>query len=209
MASQESGGVRPLLGLVRAVVKPLLAWCDGANLRGINTLSDTTNQTEATENTTNEQKQEETSSSVPSPAEVAEKTTSSEDKQADQRLAKVTAEAKSLRERATAAEKQAGTAADELKSLQSERDALIAERDEKNLRLARFDVAIKEKLPIEWAQRLRGTTEEELVEDAKQLGEMLAQNGWVPGGLPASGVVRGEDSVEETDLGKIGERIYR
>lgn len=173
-------------------------------------MSDTTNQTEATENTTNEQKQEETTSaSVPSPAEVAEKTTSNEDKQADQRLAKVTAEAKSLRERATAAEKQAGSAADELKSLQSERDALITERDEQKLRLARFDVAIKEKLPIEWAQRLRGTTEEELVEDAKQLGEMLAQNGWVPGGLPASGVVRGSDSVEETDLGKIGERIYR
>lgn len=209
MVSQESGGVRPLLGLVRVVVKPLLAWCDGANLRGINTLSESTNQTEASENTTNEQKQEETSSSVSSPAEGAGKTTSNEDKQVDQRLAKVTAEAKSLRERATAAEKQAGTAADELKSLQSERDALIAERDEKNLRLARFDVAIKEKLPIEWAQRLRGTTEEELVEDAKQLGEMLAQNGWVPGGLPASGVVRGEDSVEETDLGKIGERIYR
>lgn len=171
-------------------------------------MSESTNQTEATENTTNEQKQEENTSSVPSPAEVAEKTTSNEDKQADQRLAKVTAEAKSLRERATAAEKQAGTAADELKSLQSERDALITERDEQKLRLARFDVAIKEKLPIEWAQRLRGTTEEELVEDAKQLGEMLAQNGWVPGGLPASGVVRGSDSVEETDLGKIGERIY-
>lgn len=194
---------------MRVVVETPVGLVRWGDLRGIKLLSDTTNQTEATENTTNENKQEETSSSVPSPAEVAETSASNEGKKNDQRLAKVTAEAKSLRERAAAAEKQAGTAADELKSLQSERDALIAERDEKNLRLARFEVAIKEKLPIEWAQRLRGTTEEELVEDAKQLGEMLAQNGWVPGGLPASGVVRGEDSVEETDLGKIGERIYR
>lgn len=167
-------------------------------------MSDTTTNSEA-ETTTNGESE---TQQAPSPADVAERTTP-DVKRDDQRLAKVTAEAKSLRERATAAEKQAGSTADELKALQSERDGLIAERNEQALRLTRFDVAIAADLPIEWAQRLRGESKEELEADAKQLTEMLAQHGFIPGGLPASGVERGEDNVVETDLGKIGERIYR
>lgn len=109
------------------------------------------------------------------------------------RIAKIQSENKNLRERAKAAEEKA-----------KQISALEAE----NLRLT---VGYELQLPHELARRLQGATRDELIEDAKGLIELV-------GPTPAASrkpveVLRGggrpDVPPEETDLDKIGSRMFR
>lgn len=99
------------------------------------------------------------------------------------RLRRKNREAKGLRERATTAE----------------------------LKLAKYDVAAQTGLPLDLAMRLQGSTAEELTADAEKLLELVGKKHRIPGAPPATGDRQGDFRVTpetETDLGKIGARIY-
>jgi hypothetical protein len=115
------------------------------------------------------------------------------------RIRKLQSEAKNLRERAKAAEQKAG----DVDSLKEEHGALSAE----NLRLK---VGYKLGLPLALAERLRGSTEEELIADADELVKIAGGRSPAPrkpvealrgGGQP-------EQEPDETDLRKLGERMF-
>lgn len=95
---------------------------------------------------------------------------------------KVNRENQKLRERATAAER----------------------------KVLQFEAAQEAGLPLEMAVRLQGSTPEELKADAEKLKGLVVNRRFVPGGLPGDGIRYGSDSGDETetDLGKIGARIY-
>lgn len=99
------------------------------------------------------------------------------------KLRKKNRESKGLRERATTAE----------------------------LKLAKYDVAAQTGLPLDLAMRLQGSTAEELQQDAETLLGLVGKKNLVPGGLPVTGDRQGDFEAKpenETDLGKIGARIY-
>lgn len=116
------------------------------------------------------------------------------------KIRKLNSEAKNLRERAKKAdeaEKNATDAAQENSTLKAE-----------NLRLK---VAIKAQLPAEIAERLRGDTEDELLEDAEKLLTLVGGKR-PPSDQPREQLRGGGDPtapVEETDPDKIAERMFR
>ncbi|WP_018297176.1 hypothetical protein [Corynebacterium lubricantis] len=74
-----------------------------------------------------------------------------------------------------------------------------------------YEAVVETGLPFEMAKRLQGDTLEEMKADAKSLADSFGPRGFVPGAFPDDGVRRGEvqaGSDNETDLAKIGERIY-
>lgn len=95
-------------------------------------------------------------------------------------------------------------------------------REAKNLRdraltaeaeLAKYKVAAQTGLPPELAVRLQGTTVDELKADAAKLLELVGpkKHYRTPGAPPATGDRQGSFRATpetETDLGKIGSRIY-
>ncbi|MGV0438872.1 hypothetical protein ACUY2L_06835 [Corynebacterium mastitidis] len=85
--------------------------------------------------------------------------------------------------------------------------AVAAER-----KLLQRDVAEEVGLPSGMAARLVGDTRDALVKDAKSLLEQFERRAFVPGGLPRDGVHYGDrlahNPDDETDLSKIGARIY-
>lgn len=108
---------------------------------------------------------------------------SAEDSALLKRLRRKNREAKGLRERATTAE----------------------------LKLAKYDVAVKVGLPLDLAARLQGSTAEELEADAEKLLELVGKKTRIPGAPPVTGDRQGDFRVTpetETDLSKIGARIY-
>lgn len=116
-----------------------------------------------------------------------------------EKIRKVNSENANLRKRAKDAEQKAANGDEASKQAA----ALAAE----NLRLK---VGIKHGLPEAVVDRLKGETEEELLADAQALLELLApkappsQSPRAP--LGGAGAAR---DVEETDLSKIGERMFR
>jgi DsbC/DsbD-like thiol-disulfide interchange protein len=99
------------------------------------------------------------------------------------KLRKKNRESKGLRERATTAE----------------------------LKLAKYDVAAQTGLPLDLAMRLQGSTAEELTRDAETLLGLVGRKARIPGAPPATGDRQGgfrANPDSETDLGKIGARIY-
>lgn len=116
------------------------------------------------------------------------------------RIRKLQSEAKNLRERAKAAEEKVS----DVETLQRTTADLTAE----NLRLK---VGYSLGLPLALAERLRGSTEEELIADADELVKIAGARPQVTrkpvealrgGGAP-------EQEPEERDLDKIGSRMFR
>lgn len=76
----------------------------------------------------------------------------------------------------------------------------------------RYEVAFDLGLPKQIAERLKGSSREEMVEDAEKLLELIA-----PAGRPATqkprealrGGLEPDREPEETDLSKLGERMFR
>lgn len=82
-----------------------------------------------------------------------------------------------------------------------ERDSIraqLADRDHADLQRA---VAAEQKLPLEMATRLRGTTREELTADAKELAKLVAQPGApaAPGNRPNPRPQNGPDAAQKTE----------
>lgn len=120
---------------------------------------------------------------------------------AKRKISKVNSENKSLRERASKAEEKA-KGADEL---QQQNTTLGSE----NLRLR---VGYKLGLPLEIAMRLQGSTEDEMLADAEALVELVAPTKRPPSNRPSERLRGGgepDQEPEETDLGKLGERMFR
>ena len=110
-------------------------------------------------------------------------------------------EAKALRQRAKAAEEKANQATDfEKRAADAEAKAL------------RLEIGYKLGLPIGLADRLKGSTEEELIADAKELMSFVSTPAPASGRpQPNLGGVepQAEPVRDETDLDKIGARMFR
>lgn len=119
---------------------------------------------------------------------------------AKRKISKVNSENKALRERATAAEKKAQTA--------EELERKATDLSTANLRL---EVGYELGLPLSLAKRLQGSTKEEMVADAEALVELVTPK--APASRRPAEQLRGggqpEREPEETDLRKIGERMFR
>lgn len=119
---------------------------------------------------------------------------------AHDRIRKLQSESKNLRERTKEAEKKAASVED----LTKERDSIAQE----NLRLS---VGYELGLPLALAKRLSGGTREELIADAEELVKIAGGGPARPRkpveALRAGG--EGDREPEETDLQKIGARMFR
>lgn len=88
------------------------------------------------------------------------------------------------------------------------KDARISELEAANLR---FDIAYDLGLPKEIAMRLQGSTREEMLADAEKLVELIAPSKR-PTQKPVEALRGGltpDVEPEETDLRKLGERMFR
>ncbi len=79
-------------------------------------------------------------------------------------------------------------------------------------RLAQYQAAEQTGLPLNMASRLQGKNLEELKKDAEELAGLVGKRGFVPGAPPNDGDKHGDLTGSrpetETDLNKIGARIY-
>jgi hypothetical protein len=119
---------------------------------------------------------------------------------AKRKISKVNSENKTLRERATAAEKKAEGVDD----LQQQNGSLGAE----NLRLR---VGYELGLPLEIAMRLQGGDRDAMVKDAEKLVELIAPSKRPTTQKPTEALRGGlepDKDPEETDLKKLGERMF-
>lgn len=100
----------------------------------------------------------------------------------------------------------------QLRKRNAENKRLRARAVEAERKLLQRDVADEVGLPSGMASRLVGGTREALVEDAKALLEQFEQRNFIPGAVPRDGLRRGDVRAtrpeDETDLSKIGNRIY-
>ena len=122
------------------------------------------------------------------------------DKAAD-RIRKLQSEAKNLRTRAKEAEEKAKGA--------DEKDTRIAALEATNLQ---YEVGYDLGLPKELVSRLRGSTRDELIEDAKSLLELVKTPATRATRKPVEALRGGgepEQEPEERDLDKIGSRMFR
>ena len=118
---------------------------------------------------------------------------------AKKKIAKLNSENRSLRERANKAPKPEDVQA---------KDQRISELEAANLR---YDVGYELGLPREIAQRLQGATREEMLADAEKLVELIAPTKAPSTRRPAEALRGGtqpEQEPEETDVRKIGERMF-
>lgn len=117
------------------------------------------------------------------------------------RIAKIQSENKNLRERAKAAEEKAKGA--------DEKDTRISALEAENLRLT---VGYELGLPHELAGRLQGATRDELIADAEALVRLVGTPKAAVTRKPVEalrGGARPDAPPEETDLEKIGSRMFR
>jgi len=122
---------------------------------------------------------------------------------ADARIKKLQSEAKNLRERTKAAEEKA-TGVDE-------KDTRITGLEAKVLR---YEVAFDLGLPRELADRLKGNTKDEMLADAEALvklvgGPKTSASRKPSEALRGGGGAAGDAEPVETDLTKIGERMFK
>lgn len=119
---------------------------------------------------------------------------------ARRRIERVNRENKKLRKRVNEAPKPEDVAA---------KDERLKELEPENLRLR---VGYELGLPIHLADRLQGDTREEMIEDAEKLLELVAPAKRPATRTPTETPRGGSDPAqepEETDLGKIGARMFR
>lgn len=119
---------------------------------------------------------------------------------AAKRIAKLQSEAKNLRERA----KQAEEKVSDVDTLKRDNGDLSAE----NLRLK---VGYRLGLPLQLAERLRGSTEEELIADADELVKIAGARPSTATRKPVEALRGGgapERQPEETDVRKLGARMF-
>lgn len=120
---------------------------------------------------------------------------------AKRKISKVNSENKALRDRATKAEEKAAGVDD----LTKQNGDLSAD----NLRLK---VGYELGLPLAIAERLKGSTREEMLADAETLVELVSPTKRPPSGRPTETLRGGgqpDREPEETDLSKLGERMFR
>lgn len=148
------------------------------------------------------------------PDESPEETDSQEETEADDdwrnkfdpekardKIRKLNSEAKGLRDRAKAAEEKAAGA--------DKKDQQITAQE---ATILRYEVAFDLGLPKELVPRLQGSTKEELIEDAEKLLDLVTPAKRPATKRPAESLRGGgepEREPEETDLSKIGERMFR
>lgn len=119
---------------------------------------------------------------------------------AKRKIAKLNSEAANLRKRLTEAPKAEDAAA---------KDKRITDLESASLR---YEVALDLGLPKEIAARLQGANRDEMVADAQQLIELLAPTKRPTTRRPTEALRGGlepDSEPEETDLSKLGARMYR
>jgi len=147
---------------------------------------------ETTEDTTPDE-------STESPEDTNDKDEPWDPERARRKIAKLNSEAANLRKRVNEAPKAEDVAA---------KDKRISDLESASLR---YEIALDLGLPKEIAARLQGATREEMVADAETLLELIA-----PAKRPATrkptealrGGLEPDTEPEETDLKKLGERMF-
>jgi hypothetical protein len=120
---------------------------------------------------------------------------------AREKIRKQNSELKGLRNRAKEAEEKAKGA--------DEKDQQISAQE---ATILRYEVAFDLGLPKELASRLRGNDREEMLKDAEALLELVSTGKRPPTKRPAENLRGGgepEREPEETDLSKLGARMFR
>lgn len=161
---------------------------------------DTTQETEATEQEAEEQ-QDSTTATEEQESQEDDRDEAWDPERARRKIGKVNSENKALRERATKAEQKAASV-----------DDLTKENGGLKSTLLQLEVGYELGLPLAIAKRLQGSTREELLADAEALVELVA-----PAKKPATrkptealrGGLQPDTEPEETDLSKLGERMFR
>lgn len=156
---------------------------------------DTTQETEAPE--AEEQNPAETETDAP---EAEDKDEQWDPERARRKIAKLNSEAANLRKRLNEAPKAEDAAA---------KDKRITDLETASLR---YEIALDLGLPKEIAARLQGKDRDEMVADAEKLLELLAPAKRPPSNRPAERLRGGGEpdrEPEETDLSKLGERMFR
>lgn len=116
------------------------------------------------------------------------------------RIRKLQNEAKNLRERAKSAEEKAAGV--------TEKDSRIGELESTVLR---YEVGYELGLPAPLVDRLKGSTRDELIDDAKSLLDLVGTPKASPGSKPMEalrGGGRPDAAPEETDVDKLGARMF-
>jgi hypothetical protein len=118
-----------------------------------------------------------------------------------EKIRKLNSEAANLRKRVKDAEgKAAGT---------DEKETRIKALEAENLRIR---IGARHGLPDTLIDRLKGDTEDEILADAEKLLELVSSSKRPPTAKPAERLRGGGDPTtepEETDISKIGERMFR
>lgn len=120
---------------------------------------------------------------------------------ASERIKKYQSENKNLRTRAKEAEEKAKGV--------DEKDQQISAQE---ATILRYEVAFDLGLPKELASRLRGNDRDEMLKDAESLLELVSAGKRPPTKRPAENLRGGGEpdrEPEETDLTKLGERMFR
>jgi hypothetical protein len=150
---------------------------------------------EAVEDTTQDE-------STESPEDVTDDADSAWDpERAKRKISKVNSENKALRERATKAEQKAASV-----------DDLTRQNGDLSVANLRLEVGYELGLPLTIAKRLQGTTREEMLADAEALVELVAPTKRPTTQKPTEalrGGLQPDAEPEETDLRKLGERMFR
>lgn len=159
---------------------------------------DATQETEAAEQATEEQ---EAPVNETQESQEGDRDDAWDPERAKRKIGKVNSENKALRERATQAEKKAASV-----------DELTQENGGLKATVLQLEVGYELGLPLAIAKRLQGSTKEEMLADAEALVELVAPTKRPPTNRPTETLRGGgqpEREPEETDLNKIGERMFR
>jgi hypothetical protein len=118
------------------------------------------------------------------------------------KISKVNSENKALRDRATKAEEKAKSA-----------DDLTKENGGLKATVLQLEVGYELGLPMAIAKRLQGSTREEMLADAEALVELVSPAKKQPATRRPTEALRGglepDKEPEETDLSKLGARMFR
>lgn len=159
---------------------------------------DTTQETAADDKDAEEQKHTETDTDAP---EAEDKDEAWDPERARRKIGKVNSENKALRERVTKAEeKVAGV------------DELTTENGGLKATVLQLEVGYELGLPLAIAKRLQGSNREEMLADAEALVELVAPAKKPATRRPAENLRGGgapEEATEETDVVKIGARMFK
>lgn len=157
--------------------------------------------TTTAEDVTETAEEQPTTDQPASPEETDDKDEPWDPERAKRKIAKLNSEAANLRKRLQETPKVEDVA---------QKDKRITDLETATLR---YEIALDLGLPKEIAMRLQGGTREEMVADAEQLLELLAPAKRPPVTRKPTEALRGglepDREPEETDLNKLGERMFR